>query len=175
MKLNRLEAHDRLQHFVNDQWKTIAQGAEDCLFKNPDSLALQEKCPYIYIFAHPRTHEDGVTKRMLWQPRVTRPKAQTNSYLFRASSKSDVLIVCWLIPPKEMWSQYKMGNVCESSIVLWSINQFQYNREELEKPDAQDLPDERARQIWLDFLNHESKSKRQNIQLQEAQSSGGLQ
>src|ERR1700685_1507363 len=106
MKIDRLETHDRLEHFVNDQWATISQGASDCLLRNPDSLALQEKSPYIYIFAHPRTHDDGVSKRMLWQPRLTKPKAQTNSYLFRAASKSDVLMICWLIPPREMWNQY---------------------------------------------------------------------
>jgi hypothetical protein len=157
MKLDRLETHDRLEYFVNDQWKTISQGAEDCLKKNPDSLALQEKSPYIYIFAHPRTHDDGLNKRMLWQPRITRPKAQTNSYLFRANSKSDVLMVCWCIPPKEMWNQYRKGNVCESNIVLWSINQFQYNREELEKPDPSDFTDEKAREIWMEFLKNGKK------------------
>lgn len=154
MKINRLETHDRLEHFVNDQWGIIAQGAHDCLFKNPDSLALQEKCPYIYIFAHPRTHDDGISKRMLWQPRITKPKAETNSYLFRAQSKSDVLMVCWLIPPKETWAQYKKGNICESNSVLWSINQFRYNREELERPDPKDLPDNKAREIWMDFLTN---------------------
>jgi hypothetical protein len=159
MKLDRLETHDRLEYFVNDQWKTISQGAEDCLKKNPDSLALQEKSPYIYIFAHPRTHDDGLNKRMLWQPRITRPKAQTNSYLFRANSKSDVLMVCWCIPPKEMWNQYRKGNVCESNIVLWSINQFQYNREELEKPDPSDFADEKAREIWMEFLKNGKKNE----------------
>lgn len=161
MKINRLETHDRLEHFVQDQWKTISQGASDCLLKNPDSLYLQDKSPYIYIFAHPRTADDGVSKRMLWQPRVTKPRAQTNSYLFRATSKSDVLMVCWLIPPKEMWDQYKKGNVCESNIVLWSINQFQYNREELERSDPKDLPDNQARTIWLEFLKND-KNKRQD-------------
>lgn len=167
MKVDRLETHDRLEHFVNDQWKNIAQGAEDCLFRNPDSLALQERSPYIYIFAHPRTHDDGINKRLLWQPRITRPKAQTNSYLFRATSKADVLMVCWCIPPKEMWGQYRKGNVCESNIVLWSINQFQYNRQELERPDPHDLPDERAREIWLEFLKHgKNENKRQITELQ---------
>lgn len=33
LKLDRLEAHDRLEHLVNDQWKTISQGAQDCLLK----------------------------------------------------------------------------------------------------------------------------------------------
>jgi hypothetical protein len=157
LKVDPLEAHDRLKHLVSEQWNVISQGAEDCLRKNPDSLALQDKSPYIYLFAHPRTHEDGFTKRLLWQPRITKPRAQTNSYLFRANSKTDVVMVCWLIPPKELWEQYKEGNVCESNIVLWSINQFLYNREDLEKPDPQDMPDEKARAIWLEFLKKESK------------------
>jgi hypothetical protein len=159
MKLNLLETHDRLEHFVNDQRDLIAQGASDCLLKNPNSLALQEKSPYIYIFAHPRTADDGTTKRMLWQPRITKPKAQTNSYLFRAISHTDILTICWLIPPKEMWDQYRKGNICESNYVLWSINQFQYNREELENPDPEDMSDDRARAIWLDFLTNETRPK----------------
>ena len=160
MKLNCFESHDRLKHFVNDQWATISQGADDCLMRNPDSLALQDKSSYIYIFAHPRTADDGVTQRLLWQPRITRPRAQTNSYLFRAISHSDILHICWLIPPRELWGQYKKGNVCESNSVLWSINQFQHNREDLEKPDQDDMPDSRAREIWLEFLKSKaSKSE----------------
>lgn len=157
MKLNRLETHDRLEHFIQDQWKTVAQGAEDCLFRNPNSLALQERSPYIYIFAHPRTDEDGRNKRLLWQPRLTKPKAQTNSYLFRATSKSDILSICWCIPPREMWSQYKLGNICESNMVLWSIEQFQYNRDELEKTDPEDLSDERVKAIWCEILKYGDK------------------
>ena len=153
MKIQRLETHDRLEHFVKDQSANIAQGASDCLKINPLSLALQERSPYIYIFAHPRTADDGVNKRMLWQPRLGRPTPQTNSYLFRAQSKTDILEICWLLPPQEMWPQYKKGNICESNLVLWSINQFTNNREELEKPDEKDLPLERTRQIWMDFLS----------------------
>ncbi len=148
MKVNKLEAHDRRQHFLEDQSKTIWQGADDCLNKNEDSLALQEKSPYIYIFAHPRTADDGVTKRLLWQPRLTKPKAQTNSYLFRAQSRTDIVEICWLIPPREMWKQYQKGNVCESDLTLWSIDQFINNREGLERPFPDDLSDEQVSRIW---------------------------
>src|ERR1700751_4609356 len=115
MKVNVFEAHDRLLHFKKDQEINIFQGAEDCLKKNPDSLAIQEKSPYVYLFAHPRTDEDGVTKRMIWQARLSIPKAQTNSYLFRAISKSDIIQIVWLLPPREMWSQYTQGKVTESN------------------------------------------------------------
>lgn len=151
MKINRLETHDRLEYFKQDQAQTIWQGATDCLTKNPLSLALQEKSPYIYIFAHPRTSDDGVNKRMLWQPRLTKPKAQTNSFLFRAVSKTDLLEICWLIPPRELWSQYQRGNVTEEPTVLWSINQFLYNRKKLETAEYDDFSDEKVKAIYLDI------------------------
>ena len=152
MKLNRLETHDRYKHLIKDQGLNLAQGCEDCLKKNPHSLQLQEKCPYIYIFAHPRTAEDGVTKRMLWQPRLSRPKAQTNSYLFRAQSKTDIIEICWMIPPREMWKQYNKGQVTQSDVTAWSINQFQFNREELEKDHAEDLSEEALKTILRSVL-----------------------
>jgi hypothetical protein len=160
MKLNLLETHDRLKHFVEDQSSTIFQGADECLNKNPLSLALQEKSPYVYIFAHPRTADDGVKKKMLWQPRLTKPKAQTNSYLFRAISKTDMLEVCWIIPPREIWPQYQRGNVMEESTVLWSINQFVYNRKELEKREYDDLSDEKVKEIYKSILKSEKNHEK---------------
>src|ERR1700722_12878620 len=124
MKLNRLETHDRLNHFKQDQSLNIFKGAEDCVKKNRLSVGLQQYSPYIYIFAHPRTlgfdekfalvnsgfysSLDKVPdQRLIWQPRLTKPKAQTNSYLFRTISNTDELEVCWLLPPREMWKQYE--------------------------------------------------------------------
>jgi hypothetical protein len=148
MKLNRLETHDRLQHFVKDQSINIFLGAEQCLKENRDSLAIQEKSPYVYLFAHPRTADDGVNKRMLWQPRLSIPSAQTNSYLFRAISHTDIIEVVWLIPPREMWKQYDKGNVTENNEIAWSIEMFKHKRSELEKPHPDDMSEEKA---WLIF------------------------
>ncbi len=151
MKINRLETHDRLEHLIRDQSSSIQQGAEDCLKKNPLSLAYQRRSPYIYIFAHPRTADDGVNKRMLWQPRLRKPKAETNSYLFRAISNSDNIEVCWMIPPKETWTQYKKGNVTESEWVRWSIHQYVNNKKDLEKDLPGDFSQERTDAILLDI------------------------
>jgi len=172
MKINRLETHDRLEHFIEDQSNTVWQGADDCLKKNPYSLKLQEKSPYIYIFAHPRTADDGINKRMLWQPRLTKPVPQTNSYLFRAISHTDTIEICWLLPPKEMWSQYEEGKVCESNWALWSIDQFKNNRKELEKPFPDDWSDSQARNIIIDVLR---ESTRETLVASEAlQRAGSL-
>lgn len=148
MKIQRLETHDRLLHFKKDQALNLAQGAEDCLKKNFLSIELQKYSPYIYMFAHPRTADDGVTKRMIWQPRLTKPKAQTNSYLFRAKSNSDIIEVCWMIPPREMWPQYVKGNITENETVIWSVDQFSNNRKKLEEKDPEDLSDEKCKWIY---------------------------
>lgn len=160
MKLDRLETHDRFQHFIKDQQHTIWKGADDCLKNNPDSLKIQEKSHYVYLFAHPRTADDGLRKRLLWQPRLLKPKAQTNSYLFRAESNTDIIEICWLIPPREMWGEYDKGKVCESNWTSWSILQFINNREELEKPFADDWTDEQAQTIFKKILNEGIEAKR---------------
>ncbi len=147
MKLSKLETHDRYEHLIKDQAINLNKGAQDCLKSNPLSLAYQEKSPYIYLFAHPRTADDGVTKIMYWQPRLSKPKAQTNSYLFRAASKSDLIEVCWLIPPREQWEQYKKGNVTESDVTSWSINQFEFHRDQLERPSEDDMSEEQCKRI----------------------------
>lgn len=164
MKIDRLETHDRLLHFKKDQGDTINQGAEDCLKKNPLSLALQERSPYVYIFAHPRTADDGVTKKMLWQPRLGKPKAEPNSYLFRAESFTDIVETCWLLPPQETWPQFKKGNVTEDEWVLWSIDQYLNHRELLEAPFKEDFPKERIDKIYLEIaMEMEEDAKTRKI------------
>ena len=145
MKLKRLETHDRLSHFKQDQADNLFQGVDDCVRRNKDCVAMQAHFPYVYIFAHPRTADDGVTKRMIYQPRLSKPAAQTNSYLFRLLSNTDVVEIIWILPPREMWGQYQKGKVTESEDVLTSIYNFIHKRKELEAPHKDDWSDERIR------------------------------
>ena len=153
MKLNRLEAHDRLLHLKKEQAINIFQGAEDCLKKNPLSLSLQAHSPYIYLFAHPRTADDGVTKVMYWQPRLTKPKAQTNSYLFRALSGSDVVETIWFLPPSELWKQFESGKMLNAEHITMSIYNFRMHRERLEMPHPEDFSEDRIRDIYRKITN----------------------
>ncbi len=159
MKLNVFESHDRQKHLMKDQAINITKGVDECLKKNPLSLLLQSYSPYIYIFAHPRTLEDGATKVMYYQPRLTKPEAQTNSYLFRATSNTDILEICWLLPARETWGQHKTGNVAESEIVQWSIAQFKTNKARLERSDPNDLSDEKIRMIYTQIKADEETRK----------------
>ncbi len=153
MKLNVHDAHDRYKYLIKDQWESISKGADECLLRNPLSLAIQDKSPYVYIFAHPRKTDDGRNERLLWQPRLSIPNPETNSYLFRAISKTDILQIVWVIPKREMWDQYQKGNVTESETVSWSINQFINNRIGLAKPHPDDMPEEKARLIMKSIVD----------------------
>lgn len=158
-KTSVFDAHDRLQHFVQTQSNTIVQGIEDCLKKNEDAIVMQKNSPYIYIFAHPRTLDDGATKKMFWQPRISKPLPQTNSYLFRIKSNTQEVEICWMLPPRELWPQYKKGNVTENDLVNWSISMFETKREELAQPHPEDLPEETQGVIFKKVMHEIRKRK----------------
>jgi hypothetical protein len=69
MKLDRLDVHDRYEHFTKQDFD-IGECCQDLINKRPFG-----DYPF-YIFAHTRTDDDGVTKRLIWQPRLTKPKAR---------------------------------------------------------------------------------------------------
>jgi len=134
MKVDRLETHDRYEHFTRQSF-SVGECCQHLINQRPFG-----DHPF-YIFAHPRTDDDGVTKRLIWQPRLTKPKAQTNSMLFKAYPGTDIVKVIWMIPMREMWGQYGKGLVCENKTVEDSIRDFMYHREKLELPEEDDLSD----------------------------------
>lgn len=144
MIINPLDAHDRLQHFTK-QGFDIAECCQDLINKRPYG-----DHPF-YIFAHTRTDEDGTTKRLIWQPRLTKPKAQTNSMLFKAYPGTDMIKVIWMIPAREMWDQYTKGKLTENKTVSESIYDFENNRAKLEQKEEDDLSDEKIDQIYKEI------------------------
>jgi len=144
LDVNRLDAHDRFLHLTNQKFDVV----ECC--KN-----LIEQRPFgdhpFYIFCHPRTEDDGVNKRFIWQPRITKPKAQTNSMLFKAKPGSDEIMIVWMLPPREMWPEYALGNVCGNKLIAESILAFETNREALEAPMEDDPSPFRAQEILFEY------------------------
>jgi hypothetical protein len=145
MKINPLDAHDRLLHVHKTQTENISECCRDLIEKKPFG-----DNPF-YIFAHPRTEDDGVNKRLVWQPRLGKPKAQTNSMLFKAYPGLDEITVVWIIPPREMWAQYQIDFLTASKTVLDSIHAFEHDREFLERPEEDDPSPERIQEILFEF------------------------
>lgn len=134
MKIDKLDAHDRLGE-LKKQSDGIGEYCQRIINQRPFGMH-----PF-YIFAHARTADDGANKRMVWQPRLTKPKAQTNSMLFRAYPGSDNVKVLWIIPAEELWGQQKKENLTQSKIVHDSIEAYRNNRESLERKELDDLDD----------------------------------
>ncbi len=68
--------------------------------------------------------------------------------------------LCWFIPPREQWDEYKKGNVTECAEVIWSIDMFVNHREQLELPFEDDISEERAKSIWIDIARAKDEERR---------------
>lgn len=173
MKINRLETHDRFLDFKN-QWNVISQGCMECIENVPDAIL----SPF-YVFAHPRTidNQERVSlvtdhgfnvnstpkQRLIWQPRITKPKAQTNSYLFLAQKRTDLIKIIWLLPPEELWENYEKGKLTENEDIWTSIQNYRFHRKKLEAPDP-DGPTENDVLNFRRIMGEEAhKKKRQNV------------
>jgi len=91
---------------------------------------------------------------------ISKPKAQTNSYLFRAQSNTDSIEVVWIIPERHLWPQYEKGKITENELVNYSVDLFDNNRNELEKPHPEDFPEERSILIFEKILNEHKQEVR---------------
>lgn len=152
MKINRLDAHDRYKHLTNQSFD-IGECCQDLIDQKPFG-----DHPF-YIFAHTRTEEDGSTKRLIWQPRLTKPRAQTNSMLFKAYPGSDVLKVIWMIPARELWGQYDKHLLTANKTVSESIYDFQFHRNKLEEREDDDMTDEQIDQVYKEVSANAKRSK----------------
>lgn len=154
MKLNRLETHDRFQHFTKQDF-SIADCCQDLINQRPFG-----DHPF-YIFAHPRTDDDGVTKRLIWQPRLTRPIPQTNSMLFKAYPGTDLVKVIWMIPDEVLWKQYEKGNVTDNETIRQSIHSFVHERDKLAQKEPDDLLDWQIDNIYRELSK--AAQQRKNV------------
>jgi hypothetical protein len=160
MKVDRLETHDRYEHFTK-QGFDIGECCADVIKNRPLEFGNR---PF-YIFAHSRTDDDGVTQRLIWQPRLTKPAAQTNSMLFKAYPPGDTLKVIWLIPKPELWGQFTKGLICENKTVSESIEAFINNKNKLELPEHDDCTEEQAKAIYMEIARNAKARKNPGVML----------
>lgn len=170
MKIHKLDAHDRYEHFTKQNFD-IGECCQDLINQRPFGDHS------FYIFAHTRTEEDGATKRLIWQPRLTKPLAETNSMLFKAYPGKEDIKVIWMIPDRAMWAQYQIGNVTENRTVLDSIHDFEFNRSKLEQKEEDDLNDEQIDAIYKEicFLAKKAKQQTEAASSKQSASQGSTQ
>lgn len=172
MKVNKLDSHDRLLH-TQKQSDEIEKNCRICVQKRPDEFGTW---PF-YIFAHKRTIpleerislfksgsyksiEDVPSHRIIWQPRLKKPKAEENSMLFRYYPKVDYYDVVWIIPDQFLWEEYEKGKMLQSAVVVESISRFKKNKESLEAPLPDEPSEDEARRIYeqISYNNRKATS-----------------
>ena len=177
MKVDKHETHDRYLSLMktSDQ---IEQGVRDCIKNRPDEFGTY---PF-YIFAHKRTigiderivaynddfakHiqygtprmynriDDVPTHRLIWQPRLSKPKAEANSMCFRYEPKMDVIEVIWILPDEHLFESYKKGLLTESEIITHSIHLYTTDKKALERSLPGDVDEETGNRIYLEIASN---------------------
>jgi hypothetical protein len=153
VNLNRFEVHDRLLDF-NKQAQHIYIGCMQCIQNVPEDI----KFPF-YVHAHSRQIDMAeklsiiedptipfelkkVDERLIWMPRITKPKAEPNSYLFLVTKRPEQIRVIWLLPKPELWKQMAPGMISHHPDVWTSIQNYLKYRKKLEENDI-DGPSEK--------------------------------
>lgn len=159
IQVNRLDTHDRLLDFKQKNVDSIAERISKMISERPF-----EDNPF-YIYAHKRTvdvHEQLIymqsgqfninnlpTHRIVWQPRLQKPKAQTNSMLFKVDpAYPDQVKVIWMLPDRDQWEAHKKGQMFQDPTTAESIHSFENDRASIEHPEPDDPTDERAQMIY---------------------------
>jgi hypothetical protein len=122
--------------------------------------------PYIYVFAHKRELglderlllvveglykkiEDTPKARLIWCPRLTKPKAEPNSMLFRIElARPDYVHTIWILPERHLFSLYKRGKAFCNETIAESIDAYLNEPDKLEKKEFGDLSDENINKIY---------------------------
>ncbi len=78
--------------------------------------------------------------------------------LFKAYPGTDLVKVIWMIPARELWSQYAKGLVTENKTVYDSIQAFKNHRNTLEEKEADDMTDKQVDDVYKE-LSRDARSK----------------
>lgn len=197
MKVNRLETHDRLLHYKSDDFdigKTVQNIIDSrpfgehpfYIFAHARTLGLDEKMERFnkdtYLSIADTTYKkkyktlaDVEEKRLIWQPRLTKPKAETNSWLFKAYPGKDLVKVIWMLPEEAMWPQYEKGKMTESDTVLYSIEMYKNQRQKLEAKEEDDLDDDTCRSIYRQIKGQIKQNRKIKLKSEEVFSTSILE
>lgn len=166
MKLDRLETHDRLIEYQKQQ-KDLSDGVLECIRNVPDAV----QCPF-YVYGHSRSvdYDEKINivqtlkkrapdSRIIWMPVVTKPKAAPNTYLFLCRKNSDIIEIIWMLPKRELWDQYKPGQMCHNENIWISIQNYLNDKERLNAPDKNG-PTEKDIEHFRKVIGHEAHQRK---------------
>lgn len=151
MKINPLDAHDRLLAFQKYQTE-VGKFIQQMIEKRPwgsrhfyifiihkRSLGLDERQALVMEGIYNKI-QDTPEAFMIMSCRVTKPQADPNTTLIRVrpGDKNDSVKLLWSIPQVELWDQFEKGKLFENEEILAQIHTFKTNRGALSAFDKWD-------------------------------------
>lgn len=146
--LTKNEALDSVQNFKENSEKDWVQCVQSLVQSNP----FGDHKFYIFMFIKRVDDVSGI-KKMYHQPRLTKPEPVPGSTLLRVDPKypEDANII-WTLPNQENFTMYKEGKFFEDPFVHDCVQKFLHNPKELMKPEDGDLPEEKMKELWINYL-----------------------
>lgn len=156
--LDIFDIHDKHEYFTKNGDFSIGQIVQQII----DSKPFGDNA--FYLFAHSRTADDGYQKKILWQPRLSKPSCEPNSMLFKVRPGSDEVRIIWMIPEEHLWKEYEKGKVCESSVIEKSIHDFKKNRKALEASEPDDPNELQMKAIYKEIMESQTQQSSTSLE-----------
>lgn len=150
MKINRLETHDRFEHFKKNQ-KDLDNFLQKVNEERPfglhpfyvfiihkKTLGLDEKLDLVKKNKYLKL-EDTPEALMAIQARLSKPQAAPNTTLIKIYPAQEYCKVIWTLPQQELWDQFLKDTIFnEDELTLRSILAYLNDRRSLEAYEADD-------------------------------------
>lgn len=158
LKVGKFDTHDRYLNFIGVD-HGITEFATKLIKEDPF-----QGNPF-YLHVHARTMDECGDRRLLWHCRLSKPAATPNSSLFKAYPGTDKIKVIWRIPDERYVDMFKQGTMFSDPDIIDYVFKYLYKKEDLEKAEPDDLPEEASKKLLLDYairLKKQADLKREN-------------
>lgn len=103
---------------------------------------------YVLTFLK-NTPGDPHTKKLVYQPRLTKPKPNPNTSLYRLNPlRPDEVEVFWILPKIQAFGLYAKGKVHENEFIHECIQKYLNEYDSLCRKEADDISDSEIKELY---------------------------
>lgn len=155
--LSKSHVNDNIQFFKGNFEKEYCETIQNIIQSRP----FGKYKFYIFQFVKRVDDTTGV-KRMIHQPRLTKPEPLPGTTLLRCDpDRPEDVTIIWTLPNQENFGLYKHGKFFSDPFVAECVEKYLKRPGELMKEEEGDLDDDKIREIYRE-ISANAKSKKSN-------------
>lgn len=156
--LSKNDALDSVQNWKENSEQDWVNCVQDLIQSKP----FGDHKFYIFMFVK-RVNDVTGEKKMFHQPRLTKPEPVPGTTLLRVNPMyPEEATIMWTLPNQETFKLYEHGKMFADEFVHECVQKFLTNRAEMMKPEKDDLPDNKIRDLWIAYLK-KLKANKQRV------------